>query len=377
MKRQMFCLLLCLICIRAGSQTFHAIMFCNTQNPSIGKSVQQDFQKMRIEFKSMANFIGYKYAPYEFKDNKFNRQNLEKTINNLKCGPDDIVFFYYSGHGGRSRREKTDYPQMELLVDGSRGGDERTDLYPLYNVKERIKAKHPRLTIVMGDLCNSYANGITPKEIALDKGPTLKTGGKSQFYKDLFFKMKGDIIATSSKPGETSAAYDFGGAYTYVFLGVLQIMVEKGVDASWETLLENAQYMTNECVKKWSADRAQQHPIFNINSIAGGTQPVTAEPEIDIKDLEGYLTAIGNASTGHLKRIRLIDEALSKYFASPNAKVEVVGKDGQTIVSTKYAKDYLNYLSIAKNLVQVIKVAETPSANGKLIYLKVHEMYQK
>lgn len=352
------------------SQTFHAIIFANTKNPGIGESVAEDYQKMRIEFKSMANFIGYNYKAYEFKGEDFNRSNLENTINKLSCSPEDIVFFYYSGHGGRSSRDKTEFPQMLLLVDESRGGNERTDLYPIYNVKERIKAKNPRLTIVMGDLCNSIPDGdwITPKSIG--KGPTMKTTEKCQFYKDLFFNMKGDIITASSKPGETSAAYPYGGAYTYVFLTVLQAMVANNKQANWNTLLETAQRLT--------ADNYKQSPIFQINPIEEhSNQPVTHEQEVTPDDLEGSLTLIGRSGTSSLTRIRLIDKTLSQYFSSPNAKVEVVGKDGNTIVSTKYAKDYLNYLSIARNLEQVIEVDEKRGGDGKLVYLKVHEMYHQ
>ena len=236
----------------ANSQTFHAIIFANTKNPSIGASVEEDLNRMKIELKSMANFIGYKYVSYEFKDYAFNRSNLEKTIEGMRCGSNDIVFFYYSGHGGRSIREKTDYPQMLLVYDESIGGDERTDLYPIFNVKERIKTKNPRLTIVMGDLCNSEAEWVSPKDMVIDKSPTIKSSGKSQFYKDLFFNMKGDIITVSSRPKETSKAYSDGGAFTTSFLIILQSMVSKKSSADWNRLLDLTQNFTNELVKKRS-----------------------------------------------------------------------------------------------------------------------------
>ena len=368
MKKLILFIVAWIVSLPSYSQTFHAIIFANTKNPSIGASVAEDYQKMRIEFKSMANFIGYNYKSYEFKDENFNRNNLENTINKLNCSPDDIVFFYYSGHGGRSSRDKTEFPQMLLLVDERRGGDERTDMYPIYNVKERIKAKNPRLTIVMGDLCNSIPDGdwITPKSFG--KGPTIKTTVKSQFYKDLFFSMKGDIIATSSKPGETSAAYPFGGAFTYSFLTVLQDMVTNNNEASWNTLFKYTQAMTSK--------NYNHTPVFRINlTEEHSNQPTTSEQNITTEDLEGSLTIIGRSGTNTLTRIRLIDNVLSHFFSSSNAKVEVVGKDGNTIVSTKHAKDYLNYLSIARNLEQVIEVDEKRGSDGKLTYLKVHEMY--
>ena len=368
MKKLMLFILVWIVNLSSYSQTFHAIIFVNTKNPSIGSSVAEDYHKMRIEFKSMANFIGYNYKSYEFKDEDFNRSNLENVINQLRCSPDDIVFFYYSGHGGRSSRDKTEFPQMVLLVDERRGGNERTDLYPIYNVKERIKAKNPRLTIVMGDLCNSIPDRdwITPKSIG--EGPTMKTTEKNRFYKNLFFNMKGDVIAVSSKPGETSAAYSFGGAFTDSFLTVLQYMVTKNAEASWNKLFELTQAYT--------AENYKHTPVFRINlTEEHPSLPTPQEQEMTTDDLEGILTIIGRSETNILTRIRLIDKVLSQYFSSPAAKVEVVGKDGKAIVSTKNAKDYLNYLSIARNLEQVFEVDGSKGSDGKLVYLRVHEMY--
>ena len=78
-----------------------------------------------------------------------------------------------------------------------------------------------------------------------------------------------------------------------------------------------------------------------------------------------------------MSRINLIKSTLNKFFASPKAKVEVIGRDGETVVTTKYAEDYLDYLSIAHNLVNVVKVSASTSSDGRVTSLKVHEMYQK
>lgn len=109
------------------------------------------------------------------------------------------------------------------------------------------------------------------------------------------------------------------------------------------------------------------------NSIEQGQQITQSENNSSIDE---YLTAIGSSNTPIKERISLINTTLNKFFASPQAKIEVVGKDGKTIVGTKYASMYLNNLSITRNLVKVIAVNQSESSNGKLTYLKVHEMYQ-
>lgn len=376
------------IAIPTNCQTLHAIIFANTKCPGekpgstgIGPSVTCDYQRMKIEFETMASFLNYKkdFQWYEGSPSNFCRGKLESALNNLSCGSDDIVIFYYSGHGGRSPQDTQDpFPWMQLVVDPYHTPWAASQYCSLSQVLQRIKAKQPRLAIVLGDLCNSLSNAIPQKDIPEMKGATKMSKAPCDFYKDLFLKVKGSIIASSSKPGETSAACEDGGAFTICFTEALQIMVSNNMEPDWNMLLNGAKLRTSKLTA------GKQNPIYEThllkvsnvpttNSIGQGQQ--TTQPEND-GSIDEYLTTIGSSNTPIKERISLISTTLNKFFASPQAKIEVVGKDGKTIVGTKYASMYLNNLSIARNLVKVIAVNQTESSNGKITYLKVHEMYQ-
>lgn len=376
-----------ILILPTNSQTLHAIIFANTKCPGekpgsmgIGPSVTCDYQRMKIEFETMASFLNYKkdFQWYEGSPNHFCRTNLESALNNLSCEKDDIVIFYYSGHGGRLPKETEDpFPWMQLVVDPYRTPWNASQYYSLSQVLKRIEAKQPRLSIVLGDLCNSLSNAIPQKDVPEMKGATKISKAPCDFYKDLFLKVKGSIISSSSRPGETSAAFSDGGAFTICFTEALQIMVSNNMEPDWETLLEGTKIRTSKVTQ------GKQNPIYeaqlqNVSDIPSTSEQPTVSPQptSEDRDIANYLTAIGNSNTAIKERINLVYQTLNLFFASPQAKVEVVGRDGKTIVATKYASAYLNNLSIARNLVKVINVDQTEGSNGKLTYLKVHEMYK-
>ena len=379
-----------------NSQTLHAIIFANTKSPGnpqkindigIGPSVTVDFERMSIEMTSIANFINYNLKKYYYYDtpDRFSRSSLINVLNNLSCGKDDIVFFYYSGHGARYENEESDYPEMILKVPY--GPASPNEIYPLYDVYKKIMSKSPRLTIVLGDLCNSIWEGAY-KDYNSSRGVSIKSMSICDIYKNLFLNVKGGLIATSSEPGQTSGGrIDIGGIFTASFLDCLGSFASQGQNVSWEILFENTIIKAQQRSKP--DDRGKkQTPVYSVNDLVKvesptnishqNTQTTSNDSQTTAQDnLADVLTLIANDKNTQKERIRNISTTLSKYFSNPQVKVQVVGRDSKTIVNTTKASNYLNYLSIATKMEQVMVVEEKKDADGKIIYLKVHEMHRE
>lgn len=401
-------ILLIIICLASphsvSSQTLHAIIFANTKSPGdpnkpgsvgIGPSVTVDFERMGIEMTSIASFIGYRLKKYYYYDTpaRFSKGSLLSVLNNLSCKENDIVFFYYSGHGLRAENESSQYPEMVLHVPYD--GATPNDLYPLYKVYQTIKGKNPRLAIVFGDLCNSTIKGYY-SEYGSSRGATTKSVEACDIYKNLFLNVKGGVIAASSKPGHTSGCYTYkdgtegGGTFTASFLDCLGYFVSQGKELNWNSLLENARELTKH--RSYPDEYGEkQTPVFSTKDLVkaeapatppapspSSSQPTANDTQTSSQDnLAGALSTIGNDQNSHKERIKAIQPTLSQYFANSQARVQVVGRDSKTIVNTTTASSYLNYLSIATKMEQVMVLEEKKGNNGKIVYLKVHEMHRE
>lgn len=386
-------------------QTFHAIIFANTKSPGnpnrpgdkgIGPSVTIDFERMGIEMTTIAKSIGYKLKKYYYYDTpeSFSRSSLENLLSNFSCAHNDIVFFYYSGHGLRAEDEKTEFPEMSLKVPY--GPADISQLYPLYNVYSEIRKMSPRLTIVMGDLCNTEMKGFFREESSRSKGVSVLSKNACDVYRNLFLNVKGGLIAASSKPFVTSTCLqnnkgeDLGSNFTFWFLELLQYCVMENQNVSWNDLLDAVTEKTRQyLVKDNNGNKVPQTPVYR-HELTSASAPMHTEQEIttppqapsssndaatNMRDEIAYsLSMVCNQSVPKLERIRNIPKA-KNYFENTQIRVQVVGFDNRTIVNTCGIGEYLNYLSIATKMDQVVVLETQKNDTGKIIYMKVHEIH--
>lgn len=380
MKKFLVCYfpLLALCMLHAGeafSQSLHAIVFADTNDPSIGSGDKQDFVNMTMEMSTIASATGLHLEKYFYSGSNCSKSNLMGVLDRLQTSSGDVVMFYYSGHGTRSVQDESDYPQMCL------GSHYDNEFVPLEYVLRRLEDMPARLKIVFGDCCNSVAPGVTSKEQA-SKGFTVLSKSPVNAYTNLFMNYKGTIIASGSQKGENSVTLNYndgspaGGAFTIFFLRSLQFVVSNGMDADWDIVLSNAREDTKNAVK--------HTPVYSVDVETTvdrheGHAPENAATPDDTDGLQApidLLTAIGNDKYDIDLRIEVMERTLPVVFASPDVKVESVGRNGTTVVSTERAKDFMLRLCTLRNLVNLVEVDFKRDSNGKYTYLKVHEIYK-
>ncbi len=221
------------------SVTMHFIMVAATKDKTIGPSVKTDLNLAEPEFKRFAEQLKINYREYIVADNDFNKANVLKAIKSIKASPNDIIVFFYSGHGFRFDDDTDEYPNMSLHYKGEMTKNDYLGVSETYNM---LTAKKARLTIVLSDCCNSYY-GATRQEV---DSSALVSRGLSNYnltkLEKLFIKDSGTIKITAAKAGQYALCDSKGGFLLTSFLNNIHSMVSavSTQEPSWQTITDNA-----------------------------------------------------------------------------------------------------------------------------------------
>lgn len=357
------------------AQTFHVISFCNTLDPNIGCEVDRD--RIVQEAGGIGALLGYEVRFYCGEGEDCSKENLMNTVNSLNCGKDDIVFFYYSGHGIRSSQDNSEFPQMCLKYQAY----DQDKFVAVYTVVEKLQTKGAHFTLVMTDCCNNPVSMVSPKTLMSKDGGVMDDNTTvARNLRKLFVETQGMVIVTSSKKGQTSlGGKRNGGLFTDQFFGNSLYEAAKGkIPATWNDVLQN----TYGLVKNLAAqvDNHLQEPYFEINTNNAPSSSPDVTPNTHVSpvvavdsNFANELATLLDASHSEDWRLNQANYLANKYFTS-DAKVATVGRNGTTIIEYESARDFLCRIAVSKLISKMNVIKETTDSSGKRNYIKVQEI---
>ncbi len=231
MKKLTITLIICLIALPIFAQngTFHLI--CNIDRYSnIAESCKKDFDNIKAYFTEVSKDLN---IPIKVYDVEFYSSASKKFISDFKCGPNDIVFYYYSGHGFRYDDQDVVWPFLNVCKSNN-DPIEKCAL-SLNWIYQEIQKKGPRLTITMGDCCNSLI-GMNEPKMSLSRSLSYRSQHEPAGYKKLFLETKGTVVVSGSIPGQYSLGTEDGGIYSNSLIEVLKNSRENSA-VSWQAVL--------------------------------------------------------------------------------------------------------------------------------------------
>jgi len=263
------------LCPSLAAADFHAIIVADVMDPSIGIAVQEDLKNLQNETKRIAEYTGLKLHEKIFKIDQ--PELLLSHLTKLKVKKNDLLMFFYTGHGYHSDAEG-DTPWPCLNFKGWKG-------IALKDVISICRSKKARLTLIFSNCCNAtLPDWVTLPTVLKAKGTNQSLNIKN--YKQLFLKSKGLIVMTSSQKGEYSFLFNGdcslaknGGIFTNAWLETLQKMsTSSTAEVNWTAFLTNTYsgvqkvMIDMQVAKDINPDgfvaieglELQQHPFFII-----------------------------------------------------------------------------------------------------------------
>lgn len=356
----------------ASAQTLHVINFCNTLDPAIGCDV--DYATIRREAGLIAAYLNYGIRFYEGVGQSCSKENLMSVLNSLKCNKNDIVLFYYSGHGTRSPQDKSEFPQMLLKYHGY----DQDKFVPVHTVIEKLQAKGARFTLVMADCCNNSSQGVSPKTLmSRDGGSLVENNAVARNYRKLFLESQGMVAVTGCKKGQCSLGGKGGGLFTNQFFENSLYSAAKGeIPATWNSVLQNTYVMVKNLATQINK---VQEPYYEINLKPVSTSPSstpTPPPTLVIAAEPTFADELGTLLDGSHSVDWLnnqVNYLADKYFTS-DSKVVTVGRNGTTILEHESARVFLRRIAGSGKISKINVVNEKTDSSGKHSYIKVQEI---
>jgi hypothetical protein len=254
------------------SQTLHAIIFAGTHDESkiLKEGILKTANELEIELRNVARLLKIDQSIYLFEGDHFNYNNLQKSLSSLNPGHNDIVFFYYIGHGINKPQIDNKWPQLAFpeMIPGA-----ATRLVPFKEIVSKLESKSKRLLIAIAEACNDTEGRIDyyPEEILGMASLSLNIRDTERI-KDLYLRSEGSVVCSSSEAGQTSivSAYS-GGYFGSSFLELHKEMTSISGIADWNTLLEKTRLRTQSLVELKKPGH-KQLPQFIVN-VRGSRKP--------------------------------------------------------------------------------------------------------
>jgi hypothetical protein len=257
---------------------FILLIAANTLDHTIGKGCIEDMDSVRHMFKKLSEEMDFNFLELIIQGKDYGKENILGAIDMLTPGSNDIVVFYYSGHGFSYEKDAAKkYPQVDLRPHPS---SEKIDVVNahtanLAEVFELVKGRGARLNIVIGDCCNSlidFKRNYKGGSEALRSETIEPVVINKETCEALFCDYTASILVASAGKGEYAVSDDkLGSLFTYNFSKSLKMLMNRDVDKSeglpWGKLLEETTDKTLDLSKTYDIGNGvpgNQKAIYNI-----------------------------------------------------------------------------------------------------------------
>lgn len=393
MRKLILIFMLCLLfSAETYAKTIHWLTFIDTMDRNVGEIDKSSRQLLYSRWIDLVNSTlkdnGYSVDIIDVYDSKTTPENCKTIVNNLDCGAEDIVVFYYIGHG----TENTGASRFPLMLMGQVNPEK---FIPLSWVHKTLKSKGARLTVTIGMCCNARQGvaGRVDPTFSANYGNTYVSEEQSNCIKKMFLNYRGDILITSASPNESSWACgtpigptDY---FTYRLIDQFNNELPELSNPTWNSMMESIKEdvyndVSNNVGLQNQAPGSTQTPIWEAKlTSASAPSPTTPDkPNTErvsdksemLNTLTNVMSYLSSTKVSPKERIALAGK-IEQAFTS-NAIVRIMSQDGNLVVDKENISIFLGRIATSRLLENVIVVDATANDSG-INSLRVREVYKK
>lgn len=227
--------------------TMHAIIVGDTQS-NIGNASTIDLGRIKQHLQTVSYYTDMELIGREYSSFNFRAEKVMEYIDSLTVDDDDVIVFYYTGHGFRTPSMDNPWPALFFGFN-----DDALDIHAIANI---LAEKNPRFLLVIADCCNNLVEESDAPTVRKNAMFSLRKDSKAiHGYRKLFCDFHGVVVASSAEAGEYALCNNaIGGFFTYAYLESEKNEIQNP-EPTWEALLTRA---------KSALDGLEQTPQYLI-----------------------------------------------------------------------------------------------------------------
>lgn len=226
---------------------------------NIATSVRNDYSTLSQLFTLLENRNLYSVEKITLKGGDTKFTHVKSTLEKINSTKDDIIFVYFSGHGGMDSKGT-----FLVCSDG--------ESFYRKNAEAIISKKPNKFSVLITDACSNDVEGLTVMRSHSSTKSALE-GKNDAAYKKLFDDYSGFMSISASSEGEYAWSNDnLGGFFTHYFFKEALI---KNPKESWTEIFE---YAKKKVVQMFNSMPAEQRSQLTEEGIKSQTPKIFSSP---------------------------------------------------------------------------------------------------